>query len=103
MGEIGYNRHEYLYDLLWWEIDAIVEGYHARCRHLWSSTRWQTYHIMSAFAGSQAMRESGICKPEDLIRFVWEEDSGGEEIDDDYVKEMQDLIASVNSQNEEKA
>ena len=30
MGEIGYNRHEFLYDLRLWEIHLIVMGYRKR-------------------------------------------------------------------------
>ena len=76
---------------------AIDEGYDARHRQLWSATRWQTFQIMGAIAGRTAMNESGIYNPTDLIRFFWEEDTREVEIDDNYVNEMQELIASVNS------
>lgn len=32
MGEIGYNRHEFLYDLRLWEIHLIIMGYRKRNR-----------------------------------------------------------------------
>jgi hypothetical protein len=32
VGEIGYNRHEFLYDLQLWEIHLIVMGYRNRDR-----------------------------------------------------------------------
>ncbi len=32
MGEIGISRHEFLYELTWWEIDSIKRGYRKRNR-----------------------------------------------------------------------
>ena len=102
MGEIGYNRHEYLYELLWWEIDAIVEGYHARCRQMWAATRWQTYHLMMVSMAD--IKEAGINSPKDLITFTWEEDGQQQqaEVDDEYVNEMQELIKAANKQEKRK-
>ena len=30
MGEIGRDRHEYLYEMRWWEILLIIQGYRRR-------------------------------------------------------------------------
>lgn len=94
VGEVGINRKEYLYDLLYWEIDAIIEGYHNRSRHLWSSIRWQTYNIMAAFVGGDKLAERGVNGPKDLIRFEWEIDDN--EFDDEYANEMKELIKQTN-------
>ena len=32
MGEIGISRHEFLYELNWWEINSIKRGYRKRNR-----------------------------------------------------------------------
>ena len=32
MGEIGIPRHEFLYELTWWEINSIIRGYRKRNR-----------------------------------------------------------------------
>ena len=48
VGEIGMNRHEVLYELQLWELNAIVTGYRRRSREMWESTRWQTYLIVCA-------------------------------------------------------
>jgi hypothetical protein len=32
VGEIGIPRHEFLYDLRFWEVDAIIKGYRRRNR-----------------------------------------------------------------------
>ena len=104
MGEVGFNRHEYLYELTWWEIDAFVEGYYARSRQMWSATRWQTFYMMMAQVGSKGMKESGINSPTDLIKFTWEDDQQQDsgEVDDDYYDEMQKLIKAANRQEKRK-
>ena len=72
MGEIGIAPDLFRYGLKWWEIRSIVRGYNRRNRDLWSSTRWQTYNLMSSFCGSEAMQKAGIHKPTDLIKFPWD-------------------------------
>ena len=74
MGEIGFPRKEFLFDIRWWEARRIIRGAEARTRQLWSVTRWQTYFIMSAQVGSEGMRKSNINSPRDLIEFPWEKD-----------------------------
>ena len=32
VGEIGIPRHEFLYELTWWEINSIIRGYRKRNR-----------------------------------------------------------------------
>jgi len=79
VGEIGINRTEYLYDLHYSDILQIERGHERRHRHLWSATRWETYYIMQAFAGSDAMKKSGIHSPKDLMPLPWDKS----EADDD--------------------
>lgn len=67
MGEIGYNRREYLYELTNCDILLIERGYELRHRHLWSASRWETYHIMAAQIGTDSLKQAGIEKPADLI------------------------------------
>jgi len=74
VGEIGYNRQEFLYDLQFWEIALIIRGYNRRQRDLWSASRWSTYNVMLAQIGSSGMRDAGIHKPTDLIKFPWEKE-----------------------------
>lgn len=74
MGEIGYNRQEFLYVLQFWEIALIIRGYNRRQRDLWSASRWSTYNVMLAQIGSNGMRDAGIRKPTDLIKFPWEKE-----------------------------
>ena len=49
MGEIGYNRHEFLYDLRLWEIHLIVMGYRKRnllTNQLLAESVYATIHVM---------------------------------------------------------
>lgn len=72
MGEIGIARKEFLYELDFTDILLIERGYERRAQHLWSSIRWQTFHMMSAFCGSKALRESNINHPHDLLPLPWD-------------------------------
>ena len=96
MGEIGYNRHEFLHELKWWEIRSIIRGYNRRHRDLWSSTRWQTYNLMQAFCGGKALNEAGIHKPTDLIKFPWDS-APVANITEDEALELQAEIDAINA------
>ena len=98
MGEIGIDRHEYLYELTACDMFLIERGYERRNRHLWSSTRWGTYHIMLATCGTKALQESGIYKPTDLIQFPWERSSTGNLTEEDIA----DLVALSNQEINEQ-
>lgn len=95
MGEIGFPRREFLHDLRWWEVRSIIRGYNRRHRHLWSSTRWQTYRLMEAFCGSKNLRESGINSPTDLIQFPWEKTTANLPSQDE-IDELQAEMAAIN-------
>ena len=69
MGEIGYDRHEFLYDLRLWEIRSIIKGYRLRARTAWESARLNAFFIMSSMAD---LRKAGIYRDTDLIKFPWE-------------------------------
>ena len=45
MGEIGIPRHEFLHDLQWWEVKAIIRGYNARHHAGWEQARFIAYHV----------------------------------------------------------
>ena len=98
MGEIGYNRHEFLHELKWWEVRCIIRGYNRRHRDLWSSTRWQTYNLMQAFCGGKALNEAGIYKPTDLIKFPWDT-APVTPLSQSEVEDMQAEIRAMNAAN----
>jgi len=72
VGEVGYNRNEFLHELRWWEIKAIIDGYRKRERTYLLMTRWSTYMIMST--GMADLRKAGISNESDLMEFSWEAD-----------------------------
>lgn len=77
----------------------IQRGYERRCRHLWGTTRWQTFYLMSAQVGSDNLKKSGIYKPTDLIKFPWENDSNTQAspLTDEERQELIDLMAAHNA------
>ena len=73
MGEIGYNRHEFLYDLRLWEIQLIVMGYRKRNRlthQLLAETVYATIHVMRDPKGKT---------PSDMFPQIFEDDDIDEE------------------------
>ena len=65
-------RREYLYELRYVDMLMMERGYERRHRHLWSTTRWETYHLMCCQVGGDKLSEKGIHGPQDLIRLPWE-------------------------------
>lgn len=68
MGEIGIPRREYLYELTHCDMLMIERGYERRHNYHWAAARWETYHIMSAQIGTEAMKNAGINSPADLLK-----------------------------------
>lgn len=97
MGEIGYNREEFLYRLKFWEIKAIITGYRKRERTYCMLTRMQTFLLM--LAGMADLEAAGIHNEEDLWTYPWEH---GNIPDEKEVAEMTDMIRSLNIKNKNK-
>ncbi len=70
----------------------IQRGYDRRHRNLWSATRWQTYNLMCAFAGSEALSKAGINSAKDLLPLPWDNDHS------DF-DEVSDVVAEINAIN----
>ena len=106
MGEIGTDRREYLYDLSYCDLLMIERGYERRHRHLWSATRWETYYLMMATCGTDALQKSGIHNPLDLLRFPWEQvggdedTSGGDMPTEAEVKRLRQMMMEENARSE---
>ena len=71
VGEIGFPRREYLYEISFWETRRILRGYRNRYRDMWSAMRWHAFNIMSAMPFTD-LQKAGITKPSDLIQFPWD-------------------------------
>jgi len=95
VGEIGYNRNEFLLQLRWWEILSIVDGYHARQHGLWESARLNAFLVMSATAD---LRKAGVTSDRALVRFPWEDDDvePGDQPSDEDVERLREMIREEN-------
>lgn len=97
MGEIGYNRHEYLYDLNYCDILCIERGYYRRNREMWAAIRWQTYNLMCVSMAD--MKKAGIHKPTDLLQFPWEKERvEAPQVSEETIAEMQAMMRAMNEQ-----
>lgn len=101
VGEIGIVREEYLYRLKYVDLLMILRGYDRRQRYMWSAMRWQTFSILSAFADKHALKEAGLFKVTDLIRFPWEREATV--ISKEDVADLQAEMASINAKNKGSA
>jgi hypothetical protein len=96
VGEIGYNRHEFLYDLRLWEIHLIVIGYRKRDR--------LKHQLIAecAYAAIYAMRDPKGKTVRDMFPQIFEDDDIDDEppITEDEAADLQALMASMNHQGE---
>lgn len=99
MGEIGYNRHEFLYDLRLWEIHLIVIGYRKRDR---------LKHQLLAecvYVGIHVMRDPNGKTVADMFPMLFEDDEeyiDAPTITEGDVAQLQAEMAAMNRQNNVK-
>lgn len=94
MGEIGYNRHEFLYDLRLWEIHLIVLGYRKRDR--------LKHQLMGecAYAAIYAMRDPKGKTVADMFPQIFEDDDDEESeppMTDEEASELQAEMDAFNA------
>lgn len=85
MGEIGIDRHVFLFELKHWEIEAIIEGYYRRYSHQWSSVRWLAFHILHAMPYCKFDAKT----PEEMFPLPWDEKKT---VNEEDIKEISDII-----------
>ena len=68
MGEIGISRHEFYYELRWWEVKAIIRGYNARHHHGWEQARLVAYNARFCMGSKDP-----IPLVTEWIKFPWEQ------------------------------
>lgn len=97
MGEIGYNRHEFLYDLRLWEIHLIVMGYRKRnllTNQLLAESVYATIHVMRDPKGKTVS---------DLFPQIFEDEDDDEPpISDEDAAKLQALMTRMNQQNKQE-
>lgn len=97
MGEVGIERNLFLYDLQFWEIQAIIDGYRKREHTYLIMTRWATY--MQMCAGMADLHKAGIENPEDLLRFPWEQEEQAPPIPAEEQQRIREELQELNRKN----
>lgn len=96
MGEIGFPRREFLYDLVWWEVRSIIRGYNARHHHGWEQARLVAYNAHYCM-GSKEPPPTVT----EWIKFPWEQstdsDSGSAMPTDEEVERLRQLLREENA------
>ena len=93
MGEIGFPRREFLYELVWWEVRSIIRGYNARHHHGWEQARLVAYNAHYCMG----------CKDTpptvtEWIKFPWEQsaENGSAMPTDEEVERLRQLMREEN-------
>lgn len=92
VGEIGLTRHEFLYDILFWEARRIVRGYRKRGKILMQLIAENIY------ATTHVMRPSEGKTVKDMFPVLFEDDDEMEPpMTEDEQEEMQQIMANINA------
>lgn len=67
MGEIGFSRHEFLHELVWWEVKSIIRGYNARHHAGWEQARLVAYNAHFCMGSKETPPTVN-----EWIKFPWE-------------------------------
>ena len=76
MGEIGRDRHEYLYEMTYCDILLIQRGYRRRNILQYQLQRLQAYGAFHCMAGSNG-KEPDDWLPMYIDRYIYDDDNGG--------------------------
>ena len=96
MGEIGISRHEFLYDLRFWEVRRIIRGYRQRDR---------LKHQLLAecvYAAIHVMRDPKGKRVEDIFPMLFDDDDDEPPLTKEDVAELLAEMDAINSQADEK-
>ena len=101
VGEIGISRHEFYYELKWWEVRSIIRGYNARHHAGWEQARlvaYNAHYCMGAKNTPPVVSE--------WIKFPWEKDietsDGGNMPSASDIEEMRRMMREENARLEAK-
>ena len=88
VGEIGIPRHEFLYELTWWEINSIIRGYRKRNR--------LTHQLLAeiVYTTTYTMRDPQGKTVNDMFPALFKEDDNNEPapITPEEQKEMEEML-----------
>lgn len=89
VGEIGITRHDFLYDITFWEAKRIIRGYRKRNRFL------HQLIAENVFSTIYMMRDSKGKKPEDFFPQLFEDDDDYEDPEPMTEDERKQLLAEA--------
>ena len=94
MGEIGISRKEFLYELRFWEVDAIIKGYRRRNR--------LTHQLLAeiVYTTTYSMRDPKGKTVEGMFPMLFDDDDDSDEpiMTKEDSDELQQLMEDLNSQ-----
>lgn len=97
MGEIGFPRHEYLYELTYCDLLLITRGFQRRQRHGWEQARLIAYHVRYCMGLSKGENAKTLTE---WLPFPWEHEQREAELpSEEEIKEMQALMDTINQQS----
>ena len=91
MGEIGISRHEFYYELKWWEVKAIIRGYNARHHAGWEQARLVAYNAHYCMGSKEPLPTVT-----EWIKFPWEK-KDAPPITDEERDELQAEMNAINA------
>ena len=99
VGEIGFPRKEFLYELKWWEIKSIIRGYNARHHHGWEQARLIAYNAHYCMGSKDP-----VPTVTEWIKFPWEKehDTPVSQSDIDELQAEMNAINAMNAKSSEE-
>jgi len=95
VGEIGISRHEFYYELKWWEVKSIIRGYNARHHYGWEQARLVAYNARFCMGSKKT-----IPTVTNWLKFPWEmKRLNAKPVSDE---DIDDLLADINAANATK-
>lgn len=88
MGEVGFDRKEFLYELKYWEIRSIIRGYNHRHHSSWEQARLVAYNARFCMGSKDPLPMLT-----EWLKFPWEnvEPAISEEEQNELLEELADL------------
>ena len=91
MGEIGISRHEFYYELKWWEVRSIIRGYNARHHHGWEQARLVAYNARFCMGSKDPLPTVT-----EWLKFPWEQKAVNP-VSQEVVDELQAEMDAINA------
>ena len=100
VGEIGIRRHEFLYEIRFWEARRIIRGYNRRHVLHYQLQRIQAYYACFAMRENKGHLTPMQFLPMYFDSFDDDEDGGYEDVTEADVKRMREEMRRINEEYE---